>query len=193
GADARSRLGCQRGQRPWAAGGVGGRGRVAGEAFGLVLCCLGRPGPLVGVVAGDTSERSAALGVAPTPDPANALRADPVGVFAVVAGVVPVEDMAIVALLHGDRPGRSGGRVADRRGGDAGRDRREMMRPGTVAPLAPDGAVSRLRADPFAPRARESNVAIQAFDDLAAHADRSALEVLGVSRVVHVEDRPIPA
>ncbi len=127
GADPRSRLGYDASQRLWPTLGLGPRGRVAREAFGLILGGCGRSGTLVGVVAGDASERPAALRIAPAPDPANSLRADPVGVLAVVSSVVPVEDVTIVALLIRDRLGRSGGGVDDRRVGEASRDRREMM------------------------------------------------------------------
>ena len=166
---------------------------MAGEAFGLVLCGRGRPDALVGVVAGDAAERAAALGVAPAPGPARPLRADPAWFFAVAVPVAPVEDVAVVALLLRDSLGRGGRGVDDRPVGKAGRDRREVVAPGAVTTLAADGAVGRLGADPLPPRTRVGDVAIQAIGNLSPHADRFALEVLGLGRIVDGEDRPIPA
>ncbi len=99
----------------------------------------------------------------------------------------------LLQLLLRDGLRRGGCRVDDRSVGKAGRDRREVVATGAVTTLAADGAVGRLGADPLSPRSRESGVAIQATGNLGPHADRFALEVLGLGRVADGEERPIPA
>ena len=125
---------------------------MAREALGLVL--LGRDllGGLVGVVAGGTTESAWAPSVAPAPEPAPTLRANPSWVLTVVSGVALVEDVAGVALLLGHRPRRGVGRVDDGQVGETGFDGRNVMAPWTVERSHPRARSARLGTDSIPPR-----------------------------------------
>ena len=77
--------------------------------------------------------------------------------------------------------------------GKAGRDRREVVAPRAVTTFAADGAVGRFGADPLPPRTWVCGVAMQATGNLSPHADRFALEVLGLGRIADGQERSIPA
>ena len=117
--------------------------------------------------------------VASAPGPARPLRAYPAWFFAVAVLVTLVEDVALVAELLRDSPGRSRRRVDDCSVRKVIRHRREVVAPGAVATLAADGAVGRLGADPLPPRTRVGDMAIQATGNPSPHTDQFALEVFG--------------
>ena len=105
-------------------------GRVAFEASGLVIGGSCGTRGLVGIVAGHTAERAAALGIAAAAGPPDSLRSDPSRVFRIVVADPVLEDVAVVALLGGHlvRGGRR--RVDDGQVGQTGLEGHEVIPPG---------------------------------------------------------------
>src|SRR5262249_7697667 len=147
----------------------------------LIVLGRGRVGVLVGIVAGDAAEGSAAFGVATAEGPAGALGADPAGVTQVVRAEVPAEDVAVVALLGRDGRGRSRGGCDDGRIGETGRDGRHVVAPRPVTPLAADGTVGRLGTYRLRSRPWIRRMAIQALGHAVTHPDGFALEGRGLT------------
>ena len=193
----------------WTAAGLCGRccfflfGRLAGrgvafEALGFVVAGARGGGGLVRIVAGHAAESTTTFGITAASRPADSLRADPARVFRIF-GEVPLEDMAVVALLarHGLRESAPAGvddcrvRQAELEGGD-------VVAARTMAALASNGAVGHLGAVCTLAGARVGHVAIDAFRQAVPHFDRFSLKIRRLACVAWIGSRversqPLPS